>query len=473
MVASVIRKSRPPAKPSKALFVDMWPFYRGCAMGTPTGIANFTTLTGGTAGNGNLTVSGSAGSNTLTYSAVNEGVEADYAATWGAVVEYDDGSYGVHTASAIDTTANTITVTPTLDGDVTNKQFGNIQDAVNGQHLTLLGSQALAKYIHDQVKRYCYIDRFIDRRISNLGTTMLGTAWTLIPGSTTGTLSGTSIQAGIANQVANMDSMISGATLYSGADRSTSIHGDVASTVLAVNTAGHGMTRTVSLGGATGYVDFILVVAGQFSTTEASPARVEIVVDGVTVVDRTVTTMERVKAPFDNASSLTVRITANATTTASVYRISRFGVYRWTRDTANIDEALLPTGARVGLLMDSWGTRSNNAIAAKLVELDPTMTTTNGSVGGMTATWGLQNMDRVLSGNPEYVLTNFQINDANVQGSQAGATTWFRNIRSLLQAFSERGVTPIFLRSEVCSSFAQTQSLSQFDCDLLSYYPRP
>lgn len=473
-VARDTRQRRAAARKVIPQFLDCTEIYRGCGFGTPTGVANFTTQIApgsGDSGHGNLTVSGAQGDSVVTYSAVNEGAAADYAGTYGCVILHDDGTYGFYTASSLNTGASTLAICPTLQAAVTNKQLSNVQHQAGDVHLTELAHKAIGKFIQSSTKRYGYRDRYIHRMMWDIGGRITGVLMTVTGGLTTGgTLAGTSIAKGIQGSSVNAYDVYPNCTAYSGADRSGGFYGDPFCIHINGELAGQGATQTVALNGASGHVEFGVCVSGQFTTNEASKARVVVVIDGVTVVNKLCAAYERIKAPFNTAQSLTVTITLETSVATSI-RVSRLMVLAWNRRLEIIDEALIPSGSNVVMCMDSWGLRAGRAIANTIVALDPTIAITNVSVGGQVASWAISNFKNlVASFRPGYAIFDFIINDLNAMSSGPGADDWVRNVRSLIRLCAEAGITPIFLCCPVTTSNTTSQEYLKFYQTLMSYY---
>lgn len=102
------------------------------------------------------------------------------------------------------------------------------------------------------------------------------------------------------------------------------------------------------------------------------------------------------------------------------------------------------------LLMDSWGVFHDNATAVELASLLTTESgmaghVINNSSGSKTSAWGVENFyNLVWDEHPDYMITDFQINDINGSVTQADYIT---NMKNLINACVANGITPVILLS--------------------------
>jgi hypothetical protein len=343
-----------------------------------------------------------------------------------------------------------------------------------------MGCEALAAHLFASTKRTAYLEEYAAMRSYDSAGAALGTPFTAAGGLTTGGyVAGTSIYKGLFQPAtSNPWNAPPGAAPYSGADR-TWITGLARATRWATNAAGQGCTLTAALGGRSGYFETTVAVAGEHPGAEASPIRVVLTVDGATVVNQLVAGLTRIAAPFTNASSSTVTITAEAASTATACKIGPTGWYVWQDadwgSAAPTDRVLTP-GKRVVVMMDSWGATQNNALVTKLRDLFHAAEAGSGdlvwnvSEGGATAAWALANYEALAQPHrPDYVVFNFQINDANAGLSSA---EWLQAVRDLNALALSRGATPVWIRGPATASQAQTVGLCSYQEELMARYPQ-
>lgn len=101
------------------------------------------------------------------------------------------------------------------------------------------------------------------------------------------------------------------------------------------------------------------------------------------------------------------------------------------------------------MFMDSWGVFHNNATQTELQALlaadRGTGVVINNSVGSTTSAWGVSNFDsKVLAEHPDYMISDFQINDISTGITVAD---YIQNMKSLINSSLSNGIIPVMLMS--------------------------
>jgi hypothetical protein len=447
------------------LFIDtLGSFFRGANVGTPTGIANFS------GGDGQLTVTGTTGATTLTINSVDVGAIADYAGEWGAIVTYDNGTWRCH--SVLNASGSTLDVYPTLTSAVTAKPLGNLFSGSAGQHLTTLGYQGLGRFLPTRVKRDGWVHRAADRKLFTTAGISFGTAWVLAGGLTTGgSIAGTSINKGLFQPAnLNINASLTNSVIYTGADRGHINAMNTRTVGIDAGTAGQGATHTVSLGGRSGYLEAFVAVAGEFSGTTASKARVVVTVDSVELYNQLIAGLTRVVVPFTAATTGVLSVTVD-TSLPTAIKVGPVHWWTWASEWGTVDPAaaLFESGARVAMLCDSWGVNGTNGFQVGLEAALGASLVVNASLGGQTAAWALANYDTLIHPyRPDYVVSDFVINDRTADPL---AQDWVNTVRAYTQIVLSRGAVPVYLRGLQTASLSQSQGIAGFANHLLAVVP--
>lgn len=456
--------------PQFPLLLNTASYFNGSYPGTPVGIGNWTS------GVGELNVTGSASSTSLTINSVTIGTTTDYALNsgtpWAIVIEGDDGVYRAYTVTSVDTINMILTIYPSLDVATTNKPAGNMFDSYNGQHLTTMGYYGLADFLTHQTKRYSYMEKYADRYSydGSSVTAYYGTAWASVGGLANGGYVSptTCMYKGILDSTKNIFASVCTPYLNQpvGVLNSKKVK-SIATTVL-----GQGASQTVNLAGKSGYLDTYLSIGGQQNSTTTASARVKVYIDGVLTYNSTFGQFTHLQVPFDHASTGQIQVLSDANVPVTIY-VGNTTWFVWNDSdwgNSSPDESLIPDGSKVVIFEDSWGVYHNNAFATRLQENLPSSTITNVSVAGTQATWAISNYSSLVSpNNPDYVISNFQINDkvASVTDDQL-----LSNLMTLWNLTLADGATPIYLRSLSTASYNQMQTLYIADQNLSAKYPK-
>lgn len=457
------------------LFVELHGGFLHSTGAMPTGVASLPTIGTGSAGCGLLTVTGTAGATTITINTVVRGVIANYAGTWSAVIQHDDGSWGCYSATNLQTGASTIDVFPTLAKAVTAQSMANSFDS-SDMHMTDTGYAALVWYMFSRTKRYCYKEKYAARYAWDGAKTLAsGGSMSLAGGLTNGGYvpGTTDMFKGATLTAANINSP-NGGSAYTGVNRSA-WYGYKYRYQVTGWLQGHGVTMSAAtLSGKSGYFETSAVVTAQEGAALASLAAVSI--NGGAQLTK-VAGFQSVTYPFNAASAGNVSFTLDSAAD-TIFALGP-SVW-WSYDPSvwgamNPDSAIFEPGSKIVVCCDSWGV-NHGGIYTPLVSLCNAAqagwgdTIVNSSVGGTQAAWAIANFNTLVKPyNPRYVIYDFQINDLDV-----GVVTpaqWVTNIQTLSALSLAIGATPVFLIGIQDGDYAQTAQLGLYVNQLYATYP--
>ncbi len=475
LVASLLAGFATAQQPPFPLTVNTWGYVQGAVDGTPLGISNWPN------GEGNLTLSGTQGSSTLTINSINVGAIGDYAidtphlATgWAIVIPGDDGVYRVYSVYAVDSVNMTLSIYPALQATSTSQVASNFYDAYGGPHLTTLGFYGLADFVVAQQKGTSYIQKYAARYVSDGLGSYSGTPWTAIGGLNQGqggyVPPTNCMTQGVFNFTSNIQNFICDA--YGGSDR-TYFNGSEYQTLIGAAVQGQGAQHTANLNGRSGYLETFVGIEGQYQSEQAS-ARVQVYIDGALVLNQNFGGITHIQVPFTHAQTGEIDITVDSPYPCAP-RISNTTWYVW--DDADWNgvspsDPLIPDGSNILILEDSWGTWHNAAFVTRLAQDLPHASITNVSQGGQTAEWAITNFPTLAAGGPyDYIISDFQINDLNPQVGVITFAQLLANIEQLWSLDLAAGATPIYLRSLETASIGRIQRLNQWDQTLTAGYP--
>ena len=456
------------------LMVNTWGYFAGAAPGLPVGAANWPNS------EGSLTVTGSEGSNTLTVNSVNVGAIGDYEvdavtypAGWAIVVPGGDGVYRVYTVYAVDTSANVLSIYPALASPVSSQLAENLYET--SEHLTTMGYYGLADFVVGQSKGASYIEGYAGRYVSDGLGNYSGSAWTAIGGLSQGAQGyvppTNCMTAGVFPYTSNINNAICNS--YAGGDR-TDINGSVYQTLIGGAVPGQGAKLTATLYGKSGYLDTVLGIEGQYQSEQAS-ARVQVYIDGNLVLNQNFGGLTHIQVPFTHAQSGEIDVTVDSPYPCAP-RISNTNWYVWNDADWNgvpPTAPLIPNGAKVLVLMDSWGMWDNAAFVRRLQQDLPASPITNVSENSKTTQWAIDNFAALTAGGPyDYIISAFQINDLHpsVGGGLTDAQL-LSNLETLWGLVEGTGANPIYLRSLTTPVVTQVQRLNEWDQSLTANYP--
>ena len=185
--------------------------------------------------------------------------------------------------------------------------------------------------------------------------------------------------------------------------------------------------------------------------------------------------LTHIQVPFTHAESGEIDVTVDSPYPCAP-RISNTNWYVWNDDDWNgvsPAEPLIPNGAKVLVLMDSWGMWDNAAFVTRLTQDLPASSITNVSQNSKTTQWAIDNFATLTAGGPyDYIISAFQIND--LHPSASGSLTdamLLSNMETLWGLVLGTGATPIYLRSLTTPVETQVQRLNQWDQSLTAIYP--
>lgn len=410
------------------LYIDLMTCFGRGGYGTPSGLTNYPTINdAGTYEVNNLTVTGAAGQTTLT---INTGTVADLAGTWAACVLHNDGIWRTYTVK--NATGSTLDVFPPLEAAATNAQLRNVQDALNGQHLTEAGSFCLADYLFDFnplfACRQSYYERVNDDATSG---------WSLYGGLNAGRLSH--------NQAGNVHIAWSKATQM-GRRRTK--------TVLAALNTNQGVNKVYDVTGKSGYFEVYLAVEDA-----TVPARVDVLIDGNVVYRKDTFGFEVVRVPFAGATSLECRIYSTALQTGATH----IGAATLWKSPTGVPSAMFGPSSRVVWLGDSWTYRQAAAIQRRLQQRGASKGISVNPIGapGQQATWAIANFDKVVAAAPTQVVIEYFVNDLNSL-TESGLSTWRDRLNTLVTMVQNIGAQPIVLMGAPTGAQVQCQSLANW-----------
>lgn len=422
-----------------AAFIEGWALnsFNGVANAAPTGTGIPTDSQG--LMQLEYTVSGSAGGTTLTISA---GDQSKGTGTWGGVIQHDNGTYGLYTIHSLG--SGVATCYPPFRATVTSKNLRNIAGSVNGQHYTLPGYKALARSIYARTKGDAYRMRYAAKWTAATG---VKEDWTAVGGLGAGQYSMQTVNA-----------FITGGTLQNTwRQRGRTI---MAATSTAPHT-GKGVSKTFSLGGASGFMEAFVSCA--FLATVFVPFRAVLVVDGVTVFDQTYDAnagLVRVVANYSNATSATLTVTRSDETSGIAW-LAIGDVTFWAYDRSETwSDPVIGKDDKVVVIGDSWTEYYSDALGAELAQAQIDAGGTTGSVvsvglSGQTAEWGLANFDSLVAPeNPDAVVILFFTNDRNSFGVN-NSDRWLRAMYQMGLKCQAIGARPIFIMPLPTASISQ------------------
>jgi hypothetical protein len=456
------------------LMVNTWGYFAGAASGNPVGVGNWPN------NEGSLTVTGTQGSNTLAVNTVNVGVIGDYQidihsypAGWAIVVPGDDGVYRVYTVYAVNTSANLLSIYPSLTSSVSSQLAGNLYEP--SEHLTTLGYYGLADFVVAQTKGVSYLQAYAGRYVSDGLGIYSGSQWTAIGGlgqGRQGYVPPTNCMTeGVFQYTSNIDNSICNS--YAGADRTT-ITGSTYQTLIGSTVTGEGAKLSANLYGKSGYLDTFVGIEGQYQSEQPS-ARVEVYINGVLALNKNFGGLTHIQVPFTHAQSGEIDVTVDSPYPCAP-RISNTNWYVWNDADWNgilPSATLIPNGAKVLVLMDSWGQWHNAAFVTRLEHDLPASSITNVSQNGKTTAWAIANFSALTAGGPyDYIISDFQLNDLHPSftGSLTDAQL-LTNLKTLWGLVLGTGATPIYLRSLSTPILPQAQRMNQWDQSLTANYP--
>jgi hypothetical protein len=419
------------------LYPNGWAFYSGVSNNDFPGAANWPKGNGTTTNStpGQLIVTGTAGTNTLTLNSVAVGSLSDYCtgistvAPIGAagVIPFTDGTYEL--VSVLACNSSTVTITPTLKESITSGSLYEFYNNVLDPHLSTIGYDALAAWLASLSKWQTYQNLTVggywyDSSGNPCGSTCVASWKGLngLPIPASGYVTGSTIYHGAICGSVQTGTLASGATASSDANAKTNFR-EPYSCQVGAGTVGEGMSFTYptnSFGGQSGHIQLMVGVDGQNSSTPPSLLTVTITQDSsinLTPTYTTVSGLTFIDVKFYNAWNMSVSITLNSSA-ATAFSVSSLVAYVWpASEEAMMADPLFAPGTFTETNTDSYGV-VNGGFPANLQTLlanNPLGAGTgfiNNSLGSQTFDWANSNFLTLnLPNHPDVDVHSFNIND--------------------------------------------------------------
>lgn len=361
-------------------------------------------------------VSGESGDNTLTITGERSGNTLVSGDVDGAVVIQIGNRYFPH--QIINYTDTTIEIVPELEGDVVDGILAPL--LADSQHLTKYGYIAYMQYINIADSKHCEKNKYIVKYHPT-------SAQSPTPFRSLGVSSGIFSYSQNDNAYRKKQYGPFGTIVYPYADYAT--------------TGKYGVAWTVETGNYAGYIEIFVGVKNQTSNSyykhESYPMHIVAYADGQLIYqkDKTTNIIERVCIDFTaSQKNITLEIYYDKMRKNSEDSIFIGETTFWVNET--YPDVILPAGATVSMLFDSWGGRENETsitepatpwhsgatwpqgqagetlkqiLADKTGLVCPVFNTSRGS---MTSRWGKAWFGvAVREKMPNVMLTDFGIND--------------------------------------------------------------
>ena len=206
-----------------------------------------------------------------------------------------------------------------------------------------------------------------------------------------------------------------------------------------------GFKWSVTLGGKSGY--FEMYVGGRDKNSSAEFAaglefNIEFYLDGVlanSLVKKT-KKCEPIRFDFDGAQTGEVRLYVTSEDGTSKYSAFLEQATWWETDEPH--GKIFKSGLTPLLYMDSWGVYKDNEVQKELAALHGSPIV-NKSSGSKASAWGLENFSSlVASEHPDYMISDFQINDISTGVTQADFIT---NMTGLMSAAVTAKIAPVMV----------------------------
>lgn len=413
-----------------------------------------------------ITVSGSAGSDELTASAISPDTLSisDIGEGWvGGVLSADGVSFSVCNFKYV--SGSTIKIFPALKENISNGILSNyMYDAANysGLHLTENGYKAFAQHLYEQNPKHCEVGKYVERFRPDLSDT------TVSPFTWYGS-----------------DQITPGNYRFTTQNRyneffgrySTRAYTLLLSTSYTPHTTKSGVYWDVDLKGASGYLEaYIFAIAEGASSTLKLPddqyIHVEVTIDGEKVYDEPITDIicKRVIVDYENAHTARLEIYSNKWYPINNYGYG-FGLGRvtwWVNEQEYLDDVMFPKGVVIAQEFDSWGVFHDGASGTEMERLHNNATGvsvpyTNHSLGDQTSAWGKAWFyENAWKYNPKISIHDFLINDTNsltsgipstIEGpdgteynNKLTSAQYAENMILLGKLATSNGIQPIFMR---------------------------
>lgn len=372
-----------------------------------------------------LLVSGNEGDEVLTVEADSPLAVSDlYTNCSRGIIEYNDGSVDL---VSVYVDSGNLTIYPPLKENVSS---GKIYSEASGIHLSTAGYKYYTTQFFNADKKYCQKKKAIAQynpfvSVTPNPLTKIGTYWW---------------GAGVKN-------------IYNAAYRCVEIgttnYLDCNFVTGATAANPKGFEWEVQLDGEKGY--FEMYIGGRDTNDKNAEFasglewNIEFYLDGVLTDSLVKKTKKCEPIRFDFEDAQTGKVKLYTTSGATTYALNLTQATWWV---TGVEHGSIFESYKVPcLLMDSWGVYHDNQTEKTLEEL----LTANGmaghvinnSLGSMTSNWGVENFySKVWAEHPDYMISDFQINDATTGVTQE---QFFQNVTNLLKAALATGISPVYL----------------------------
>ncbi|MBO6254497.1 MAG: hypothetical protein J6O49_12745, partial [Bacteroidaceae bacterium] len=359
-----------------------------------------------------LTISGNAGSNELTVSAISPdtlSISDMGTGRIGGLLSTDGETYTVCNVRYL--SGSTIEIYPALTETVTDGTISTLMydsgSSYVGLHLTENGYKAYMQHLYAQNPRHCEVGKYVARFRGDLDTDH---PWTWYGG----TIPAAQYRYNTLNP-----------NPYWFNRPSSRAYVFQYSNQWAGHTTKSGAYWEVDLKGKSGYLEaYVFAIAeGTLVLPTDQEIYVKVTIDGVEKYTETIydTICRRIIVDYDNATTGRIEVYSNKWqgVNGQVYGLGFGRVTWWVNDLDYPDEKLFPEGAVIAEQFDSWGVFHDGASGKELERLHNAATGvsvpfTNNSKGDQTSAWGKAWFyDKTKQYNPSICIHDFVINDTN------------------------------------------------------------
>lgn len=373
-------------------------------------------------------------------------VSASDGSKWAAVIQHSDGTHGVYTVVAND--ASTMTIKPGLRKAAYNGRICNAFEASFSQHLTRNGCRALVDHIRAThgtfAKRKGIIYRWNETDTDTNNTAEGSQGWTAIGGY--------SLAASGFNTPLNTfpNSSNYGSNVF--ARNTRMLLNDATG-------AGKGIQKIITTSGLAGWLEtYVGLMTGD------KPVTVKVIKDFGLGTEETlayfpaVYGLERITQVFPQSTNICIQI-VTLTATRTAFAVGTTTLFKLPEK----HDVVIPDGARVVWLGDSWGHRHGSEIQNYANRNDRGQTWMTVSKASQTTAWGLSVFDSLVTPNkPDAVIIEFFVNDSNGAGGITQAE-WVNNLALLAGKCKAINAKPIILMPVGCEDANAAQALMTWE----------
>lgn len=440
-------------------------------------------------------------------------------------VVYDATANSYTSHAVVKIVGNIITVAPDLPSNPTSVQ--TMHDSAQGQHLTMYGYRGLADFTAEQNIRHSYKKAdnllfefnpadFLKHTESNGQITTDGTT-VAIPVTRLGTAKSGGYVAGTTDFVKFCDMT---STLNIGSESATQYVSKAYG--IQDTTAGNGIEITFDAQDLDGFIEIpIAARSRRYKDTDnvdkytTGKARLQVLNGAAVIHDATykVGNVNYIKVDFEQADTLTVRVTCAENKPTAIYLC---GIFAYQKSNKTPTTKIFKSGDVVAFLGDSWtqfplsadgvlrpdGTKSEGTqtlserLRTKLASEGTNITTLNYGKGGQTSRWGLHWVDTIINASPRptHCFVCFYINDNNSinlnttaydfdpvnmyvnkpvsEGGLAGRVSsyqeWLDNIKAICERLANAGIKPIVIMPSQTGSDTQSQAIRNNQVNMMA-----